>query len=941
MSMLQEYQDALAVCRAHDEPVSFTVPYAGSATDYAYLRDYITREAALHYGVSADIFDQATVTSTTLLRDFIHKATYFHDELQTYTSLSTSSQALPLELDVAPLLRHDAWALCGEISWQLFHVYTALGYECRAVNTLNGPLDDFDDGHVFVEVRDAATGALFIQDPTYNVAHVGTDGSLLDLQALRAATLDADAATGSTPLGGAVYTYYHATGVVADELGEPYASFVSVDAIKTPWRFWGSDGSYGSLGDFRDASRPALQDTDQLAALVQQAKDAGHGYEATVALLAAEFDLVGIGFLDEASGGYQSRLVCARMASGSDVTLDFDTLQSAAGGVDAYWAGVFSGQPVAGLPSTDYTLPYRVLGAGGLSAEFETGSIGTDGSREDHPLDFAYGDTQTLTVASDADHVLATYHDYLGSETWSTWAEMRQLETGLLARVNAINDDGSRYSMQQDLGAQAWDFKEQSFTATGIQASARTVNDDASAYQAWWDVGDLGAWAMREQTFSSSGLLLSTKVTNDDGSAYQQWLDPTGNAAWYTREQNTTVGGQVTTSRTLYDDGSAFQAWWDVSDAANWSRSESFTDAQGRLSSSKVVSDSGAIYQSWWDVSATATWSLRELSSNAQGQRLTERLSNDDGSAYQAWWDVSNGAAWWLTEHNINAAGQLVSSRTVNDNGTIYQAWWDVTGESTWAVCEHSRDAQGRLVSARTTADDGSAYQAWWDVDGLGSWATREQTFSAAGSLLGTKVTNDDGSSYQDWLDLQGLQTWSYRERTADAQGRATAERIVNDDGSSYRAWWDVADTLEWSFKEQTFNASGALVAERIVLDDGSVSTTRSAKQQADDMSPVQAGTPDLLAQALAYELAPPAPAHAAETTAAPGSGAALLLADVLDVSPMIDFAHLQDATAPLDESKPSEPALEPLLPDSWAQQFGDPTRIAFERLLPSEIIVT
>ena len=43
MSMLQEYQDALAVCRAHDEPVSFTVPYAGSATDYAYLRDYITR----------------------------------------------------------------------------------------------------------------------------------------------------------------------------------------------------------------------------------------------------------------------------------------------------------------------------------------------------------------------------------------------------------------------------------------------------------------------------------------------------------------------------------------------------------------------------------------------------------------------------------------------------------------------------------------------------------------------------------------------------------------------------------------------------------------------------------------------------------------------------------------------------------------------------------
>ena len=658
--MLDEYTSALALADSLQSRIVLSQTYLGSATDAAYLRTYIVNEVKSYYGVDAAIFDTGSITATTLVRDFLHKLVYFQDEFQTYSQLVSAGQALPLQLDIAPLLRHPAWAACGEISWQVFQVYRALGYECRLVDTLNGSTNSFSDSHVFIEVRDPITGQYFIQDPTYNVAHVAPDGTLLNLLGLRELALDHPGEHLSQTLGGTIYTTFSINGVSTTNLDAPIDDFVTAGALVTPWRIVSSEGTDAVWADFRDDRKAAVADDVELKALVASAKQDGLDFNATVHQLAAHYDLYGIEFVD--TSAIPGVVLVARVAGGGDLSIDFDTLAVVAGGVDTHWAALARGE-TAGLPGIDYSDAYRMVGANGIEAAY-----GIDAAQPQQPpagpLDFSYANGYGMfQVAMDsASTVKSITIDSANREPWANWSEYRNLENGTLLKLIIGNDDGSRYEANWDVDEiQPWALREEAFSNSGDRQVLRVVNDDASSYRAQYDLNNSQPWALREEVFGSSGALQVLRIENDDASIYRAQYDLNNSEPWALREDVFNSSGTLSVSQTTNDDGSIYHARWDVDNTQSWSLSETLIDAEGRTYTKSLTQDDGARWLYLYDVQNMNPWTSIERHFTADGQLATETTLQDDGSRTERVWDLDNTATWSSVESVFDAFGTLLT----------------------------------------------------------------------------------------------------------------------------------------------------------------------------------------------------------------------------------------------------------------------------------------
>ena len=605
--MIDEYITALALADSSQDRVLLSHAYTGSATDVDYLRAYFVSEITSYYGVDATIFDSGSITATTLVRDFIHKLVYFHDELQGYSSLVSAGQALPLNLDIAPLLRHTSWALCGEISWQTFHVYRALGYECRLIDTLNGAIDNFNDSHVFIEVRDPVTGRYFIQDPTYNAAHVALDGVLLGAQALRELVLDHPGEQLSHTIGGTVYTYYHATGVATAGLEALVDNFITVGALVTPWRIVSRDGTNALWADFRDDRRSAVADDVELKGLVADAKQSGLGFDATVQQLTAYYDIYGIEFVNTSTAN--GLVLVARSSGGGDLSIDFDTLTVVAGGVDKHWDALAHGE-AAGLPDIRYGDAFRMVGANGIEAYF-----GIEATLPQQPLqgplDSSYADGYGLfQVAMESVSIVkSTAYDFAGREDWTSWTEYRKLDDGSLLKVDTVNDDATSYRAQFDFEkSQSWALREDVFDSSGQLQISRVVNDDATSYRARYDPEETETWALREDVFSSSGQLQISRVVNDDATSYLAQYDPQNSRSWALRETLTDAQGRTVTELLTADDGTRELHLYDVPENNPWSSIDRYFAADGQLAMEIIVQDDGFRVERVWDLNDTENW---------------------------------------------------------------------------------------------------------------------------------------------------------------------------------------------------------------------------------------------------------------------------------------------------------------------------------------------
>ena len=182
------HEDARAVIEAASKDELNLPSYRGGSSDLSYLRSYVATNAAKLYGVSASVFNSPTLYSTSLLRDFVHRAVYHNDSTTKHDDLVANGQAASMENDVAAALRYPAYGICGLLGWQMFTVFEAFGYDARRLAANDGAMprsvaqsDLYVSGHVITEVYLRDLGKFALQDATYNAIYTDESGVPLSL----------------------------------------------------------------------------------------------------------------------------------------------------------------------------------------------------------------------------------------------------------------------------------------------------------------------------------------------------------------------------------------------------------------------------------------------------------------------------------------------------------------------------------------------------------------------------------------------------------------------------------------------------------------------------------------------------------------------------------------------------------------------------------------
>ena len=114
------YEDAQAAAfSASAEPFAHPA-YSGGTSDLGYLREWVLNQVLAIYGGSAADFDQATIYSTTILRDFVHRSLgQIESSVPTPEELGSSF----LGWEVASGFRYPVQGSCGLFAWQMGEVF--------------------------------------------------------------------------------------------------------------------------------------------------------------------------------------------------------------------------------------------------------------------------------------------------------------------------------------------------------------------------------------------------------------------------------------------------------------------------------------------------------------------------------------------------------------------------------------------------------------------------------------------------------------------------------------------------------------------------------------------------------------------------------------------------------------------------------------------------
>ncbi|WP_398470604.1 hypothetical protein, partial [Tardiphaga sp.] len=107
----------------------FVLPeYIGARDDLDYLRDWVVGQVTEIYDVAASVFDTATVLSTTILRDFVHRALYQVSDPDFLDDIVQTPEFAGWG-DVALGFRYPAYGLCALMAWQEWEVFRSFGYQ--------------------------------------------------------------------------------------------------------------------------------------------------------------------------------------------------------------------------------------------------------------------------------------------------------------------------------------------------------------------------------------------------------------------------------------------------------------------------------------------------------------------------------------------------------------------------------------------------------------------------------------------------------------------------------------------------------------------------------------------------------------------------------------------------------------------------------------------
>jgi hypothetical protein len=204
--------------------------YFGGAQDLSYLHAYVVKEACKLYDVPASIFKNATLYSTTLLRDFVHRALFGNEHSGYFKNFGFH----PDIQDVAAGLRYPASESCGLMGYQLWRVYQSFGYEAERINSIEGDIGRAIATHVTTQVFLKDLGKYAIQDSTFNCLFTNGSGVPLSYTELRSANARHEQVElEHTP----VYLRWREWGLTVEDLTGDRAYYQKYvhDAMLGPW----------------------------------------------------------------------------------------------------------------------------------------------------------------------------------------------------------------------------------------------------------------------------------------------------------------------------------------------------------------------------------------------------------------------------------------------------------------------------------------------------------------------------------------------------------------------------------------------------------------------------------------------------------------------------------------------------------------------------------
>lgn len=333
------YETARAIALAAPSTAPPLPTYQGSTTDLAYLRDYVVANAAAFYGVEESLFDSATEGSTTLMRDWLHRALYQPTGLPYFTQLQADGEVIAsLMNDVGALLRYPAYELCGGMAWQFFRICNALGWDANWYDIVNGEIDGtgkYTNSHVTVEIYLNDLGKYVITDPTYNFRAVNRDGTPLNFVEIRQQQYDGDPDVAYETFG--VFHFDNSIKYNADLLpidrdffdhvfarvpfawqaaeGDTIKSFAWITGLFPDWTV--AHSGAGGTADFSDAQRAAVA--------VGRLALAGADWVEIATTLRKDGRYVS-GFQTLAEDGtIEKELISVRLSDGSYVSFDITT----------------------------------------------------------------------------------------------------------------------------------------------------------------------------------------------------------------------------------------------------------------------------------------------------------------------------------------------------------------------------------------------------------------------------------------------------------------------------------------------------------------------------------------------------------------------------------------------------------------------------------------
>lgn len=337
--MANDYEAARAAINAAST-AEFVLPaYTGSTTDLAYLKQWVIEQATDIYGVAASVFDTATVYSTTILRDFVHRALYQVSDPNFIEDIAATPEFEGWD-DVARAFRYPAYGLCETMAWQLWEVYRAFGYHAADITTINGDVNSYTDSHVTTQVYVTDLQKFIVQDATYNFLYRNQADDILSFYEAR--TL---ASTGQNlEFDGLTNYRFYLEGTIEPELNTVLQDYIREEYLGVVWWWYGPDGQrHEYLPDlFLDFTTAHDPGGDQGGEFIDQASAvasveqhvAAYGWtQAAVELRVDDYYVSGFAFGDGLTG-YTSRWLTVRLENGNYISMELETGAVLYGSID-------------------------------------------------------------------------------------------------------------------------------------------------------------------------------------------------------------------------------------------------------------------------------------------------------------------------------------------------------------------------------------------------------------------------------------------------------------------------------------------------------------------------------------------------------------------------------------------------------------------------------